>query len=124
MKEASEIGTASLQGTKAISPRWSLLCYNFRAFNAILKFTDNGPIMLRNAPIMLKVAPIMLKVLFLSNLCTLIQKKRNTTPGPVAILGTCCSVALYLESSPRAYVRNLYTSDMQDMMWGEPDLAA
>ena len=38
----------------------------------ILKFPDDGPIMLRNAPIMLKVAPIMLKVLalFLSNLCT------------------------------------------------------
>ena len=48
------------------------------AYNAILKFPDNGPIMLRNAPIMLKVAPIMLKVLalFLSNLvhaCKLIS---------------------------------------------------
>ena len=49
------------------------------AYNAILKFPDNGPIMLRIGPIMLKVAPIMLKVLalFLSNLCTLIQKKKK-----------------------------------------------
>ncbi len=44
----------------------------FWAYNAILKFPDNGPIMLRNAPIMLKVL-----ALFLSNLCTLIQKKKK-----------------------------------------------
>ena len=78
------------------------------AYNTIFKFPDNGPIMLRNAPIMLKVL-----ALFLSNLCTSIQKKKKKkknmtsviyyciTEGPVAILRMCCSVTLYFESSPR-----------------------
>ena len=40
------------------------------AYNAILKFPDKGPIMLKNVPIMLRNASIMLKVLalFSSNL--------------------------------------------------------
>ena len=45
------------------------------------KLPDIDPIMLRNTPIMLKVAAIMLKVLilalFLSSLCTSIQKKEH-----------------------------------------------
>ena len=38
-------------------------CAKILAYNAILKFLYNGPIMLRNAPIMLKVL-----ALFLSDL--------------------------------------------------------
>ena len=40
------------------------------AYNAILKFSDNGPMMLRNAPIMLKVL-----ALFLSNHCIYFDRK-------------------------------------------------
>ena len=36
---------------------------NIPAYNAILIFLYNGPIMVRNAPIMLQVVPTMLKAL-------------------------------------------------------------